>query len=379
MAVNLRNKFNVALALGLAVSLPFILASFSWVTTIIVFASFFSVPFVLPNIFQRFLNDVHSSTLGRNLDKVVIHPEASKRYVPGFEAKSHPSNIESLLAKYQHVDVIRSFIGQTKALHDLREFDQWYPQDVAQMLIAAHNHNARAISVLFTTDFIQEITQFKMLLNNLEKPGVFICMEPGAGQNHYICGVIHNNALLLVNPVGLTQHRDFYERVQKLLDTQIFKEVYLSSTKLQHDPKGLVSCGPICVALCQHFAQLDIPVLFNTLKKVALSDTEQYKRVDISKQLPQDLAALSSCDQKTYHHQIIQLRKAHLGQLLGGCQGRDVRSCNDYFEDVLNNHAQVLLRKLCTGDMTLIDLFDSPEFNLLKGAHLFNSAKRNTP
>ncbi len=295
--------------------------------------------------------------------------DETRQYLPSFMNSDRVSNESAISPEnFQDVAVIKSFTGKNNAQHDLRLFGQWYPQDIVQSLMFFQKNDSNAVRVLFThPDFMQELTQFKMLLNNLQRPGIFVAMEPGVGQNHFIFGVIYQNNLLLINPVGETRHKDFYANVNKLIETKLFSDVMVSTTKIQRDPAGLVSCGPICVELCQHFSQFDIKELFEVLEQNAQKlNNDKYYSVNIQAQLPGRLLKLVNLADALYQESIVNLRQTHLQQLLRVCKSQgNTHAANASFEAALNNDAQTLLRKMILGDITVVDLDDTPEYNRL--------------
>ncbi len=358
-------KIGIALGFFVVVPVAFIslsIAGLIVVTLSAIIATLLSLSYTRPNT-DSVLSRHQASHL--RPQPFAVFSDFSAGYFPRFEGQS----LSSLLDKFQDCEVIRKFTGKSKEKHDLRNFTEWYSQDIVQQLVISHQDSANAVCVVFShRDFFHELTQLKMLINNLQKPGIFISMEPGSGQNHFILGVIHQNKLLLVNPVGTTSHKDFYASVHKLFDTQLFTEVFLSETKIQHDPQGLVSCGPICVALSQHLSQSNIEGLFEKLRNSVQnkSNQEKYHRVNLREYLPPSLQAIVDL-QGNYQENIEKLRQSHLYQLLLRCQEiGNQTDIDEYFDKALNTNAQIVLRKLVLGDISILDLDETPEFICLQ-------------
>lgn len=118
--------------------------------------------------------------------------------------------------------------------------------------------------VFFDGAFIEQLQSLVLIGNYCYKNFCFICKEPsetGAGDNHFILGILVDNKVLFVNPIGKTRHKGYYNVLKKIEDT-LGLQVYASTNQFQFDSD---SCGPICVELMNHFSRLTPLELFYLL------------------------------------------------------------------------------------------------------------------
>ncbi len=335
-----------------------------------VYSSIFTGVFALFSITKAYLSDDETEA-APSRERVVPRPNIPLRASPSIERRYELNQLSDF--EISQATLIRKFRGQTEERHDLQRFEEWYPQYVIETLMSGQPNPSGALRVVFSNPakFSEELTQFKMMLTTLGRPGIFVCMEPGVGQNHYIIGVIHRNNLLLINPVGTTQHQDFYEVVAKLRRDNIFIDMILSTTALQKDPNGLVSCGPLCTQLSHLLSNSNIETFFASLSAQAqLHPSRAFRTADITPLLADPLRAISQASGADYQAQMVALRQRHLGELFQVCKDKtSTNACNAYFDNAVNSNESVLLRNLVLSNATIIDMLDMPEYKALEAQY----------
>ncbi|AIL64458.1 hypothetical protein NOVO_00230 [Rickettsiales bacterium Ac37b] len=218
------------------------------------------------------------------------------------------------------------------------EYDSWYSPNTIKDLNNPITDSGIIKYVFF--DDLNPVKGFEVqldhirILNNMiaeEKKDLsaisFIAKEPGAGQNHFIYGLLIKPAgggtskLLVVNPTGETVHKDFYETLAKL-QQKIDVEIYVTSTKLQQDAKGLVSCGPICTELMENISNMNpgqLDIILNAQNKAPNVTKEgcTYKSIEIpALLLPKSLKSLFGQQPEEYKQSITNIRRNHFEKLL---------------------------------------------------------------
>jgi hypothetical protein len=201
----------------------------------------------------------------------------------------------------------------------LLDFDQWYTSEAVTYLTDL-NKSAELLRYVFLDSFSDktpkeafetQLRSIRMLSNALAKGVAFICKEPGVGQDHFIFGILIDNNLILINPVGRTTHQDFYEIVGKIAK-DLGLDVYLSNIVIQREAGKLVSCGPICVELMRHLSLLprgEISAFLNSLTSAKYN--LNFREIDISSILPSSLQKIPD-DQIEYKKAIERIREHHL-------------------------------------------------------------------
>ncbi|MDR3477271.1 MAG: hypothetical protein P4M14_04495 [Gammaproteobacteria bacterium] len=205
--------------------------------------------------------------------------------------------------------------------------DSWYSDD--QLLAytfspypsGTHIHALRYIlREIPDLSFETHLYNLRMITPNKQTtPSSFICFEPGlanGGSSHYIYGVMVGKSLLIINPLGLTHHKNFYSTLlaaRKKLQIKP-ENVFISTTKFQLDARALESCGPICVELMRHIAQFSSADLQAALASNAggLDAGGNYQTIDLSRSLliPSVLKQLF-LDEASYNEQIALIRRQH--------------------------------------------------------------------
>jgi hypothetical protein len=137
--------------------------------------------------------------------------------------------------------------------------------------------------------FADQLQQLKFITPNKKTtPSSFISFEPGlvAGSSHFIYGVLVGKSLLIINPLGLTKHKNFYasiEETRKKLQLKA-ENVFISTTQIQMDAEAIQSCGPICVELMRHIAQFSVADLEQALVRSpkAFDAKRTFQAIDLS-------------------------------------------------------------------------------------------------
>ena len=177
----------------------------------------------------------------------------------------------------------------------LTDFDSWYTPDVVTYLTHLNKQAELLRYTFFDGDFKEQFQSINMLQNGLKQGFSFICKEPGVGQNHFIFGILIQNKLIFINPVGETAHKDFYE-IAALIKKDYNLDIYLSNTIIQRDTnlgnKGIVSCGPICVELIRYISSLSEKEILSFLESstnvtIQTKYELEYKEVNIKALLPE--------------------------------------------------------------------------------------------
>ncbi len=202
---------------------------------------------------------------------------------------------------------------------DLRQYNTWYNTEILTYLTHLIPQHPDSFRYIFTRDtFDEEQSYYKQFIGlchlsrELEKCIYFIATESPISQNHFIFGVIVGEEMLIVNPVGITQHQDFSTYIEKIKYYGKLNRIYQSKTVLQQDKDGLTSCGPICVELMQHISQLPFKTLIQSFDKW---ETNSNNEVDITSLLPQSLQQFSCLKEASYQDAILEKRKEHLNSL----------------------------------------------------------------
>lgn len=228
---------------------------------------------------------------------------------------------------------------------DLRKFESWYSTEAIESIIFHGDSPAAGCpmyrSVFYSVDKYNEggvdfTIQFNALVR-LKKLcdapyASFITFEPGQiNTSHFNFGIMWDGVLLLIDPTGKELSTGL-AKILAQLQRKHTLEVILSSTQLQRDRAGLVSCGPLCVELMRHFQKqtldsikrkLSPKLLVSRSKQVDLDEGElktfRYTTLDLfeTKLLPNLLLPAEK-----YKEQIVSLRLAHLS-LLESCRPTD--------------------------------------------------------
>jgi energy-coupling factor transporter ATP-binding protein EcfA2 len=210
--------------------------------------------------------------------------------------------------------------------YKLDEFGQWYTPQVVEYLTHLNTQDVFLRYVFFDKgpeDFknqLESICAIKNFYgNNPKVKGIsFISKEPGLGENHFVYGTFIGNKLIIINPVGETEHVNFYEALSEF--KKVYKEVdiFLSNTILQKDGKfagsGLVSCGPICIELMRYISLLPIEKIVQLTETGTESSKYglNYKEISIAAILPDTLSALLNPDSDgDYMARVIEIRESH--------------------------------------------------------------------
>ncbi len=275
------------------------------------------------------------------------------------------------------------FFLQENALN----FKNWYHADICSYLLQMVNNNAKCIRVLFpdsgyddnTGTFKKQLQQLVMLSNILKKPALFISKEPGAN-NHFICGLVKSNNLLLINPLGITSHDACYKTLAELKKENTINEIWLSSNILQKHKyeKGLVSCGPISLELAIHiltnFTPEELENFWVNNLKTGESTTHDssglvYHGINVNNLLPHTLKELGNmAHESAYQNKVCEIHKKHCEQLQIS-PVECAKNLNISIEDYLSSYkegapAQVVFNALIM-DKTINNIDELLEYQIL--------------
>jgi hypothetical protein len=219
--------------------------------------------------------------------------------------------------KYKDNTAVQKFIGTKENNPDLRQYQSWYDTDVLQYLTHTLPENHDVFRYVFTLDNNEIQSYYKQFITlchlsrELKKCIYFIGIEFPISQNHFIFGVILNEELLIINPIGITSHKDFPTLLQNIKGYGKIKRIYQSNMVLQteKDNEGLFSCGPICVELMRHISELPLEIIIKSFITWQNTGAEQ---VDLTSLLPLSLQKLPQLTIEAYHKAILEIRANHL-------------------------------------------------------------------
>lgn len=208
----------------------------------------------------------------------------------------------------------------------MKNFDEWYDTGYLELIVHSTQENSdvfRYITQLgglaekIKEKFFEEYIWLHHIGKSIEKAVCFIGSESHILQNHFVFIVICNDSMLIINPVGKTQHTDFSENVSSFRRFLGISNVYVSNLKLQKDEHEIVSCGPICLELMRHISCLKFKKILETFeilkeKKLENSDDIIYvSSSDIGGLLPDFLNSLSLSEGEAYRRKILNIREEH--------------------------------------------------------------------
>ncbi len=285
-----------------------------------------------------------------------------KKESPNTELKS--SSIDTLSA-------VRKF-------QDIRSFDEDYSIGTLTYLI--NMQLSSCLKYVFksgiSNQFIDQLRYLKFLIDEFKCPALFISPAPAEmDSSHFICGVLYDNALLLINPLGESLTKDAIEILRRISDKSsaghIVETLFISTDKLQKDPDGLFSCGPICVEVVSVLSKRLEEIRFEFAKwkqipqeKGKVVDQLLYQPVSIRSLCVND--QLESMDTKNAQDVIGEIRLVHFDSLCAlELSNRDGNS-EVNFDGLMNSPEQVLIFKLAFGGLDINDCDEQDEFKKLK-------------
>jgi ankyrin repeat protein len=284
----------------------------------------------------------------------------------------------------------KPFIGEDTSNRSHLNFSTWYHPDVCHCLLQMVENRAQCLRVIFhdlandnnTTAFKSQLQTLIVLTNRLNKPAVFISKEPGAN-NHFICGLLKANNLLLINPLGITNHMSVYQTLGELQKDHTIVNAWLSSTVSQRKEyeERLVSCGPISLEIALHilgdFKLEQLNQFWSNLKtnEVITHEASQLKffGIPIGTLLSEDLQKLATLnDETTYRQHVIAIRQRH-GEMLKTLAAYRAKEANVTIENCLaaykeSSYGQVVFNALLTQHRTAVNMDGLPEYQLLAKA-----------
>ena len=261
----------------------------------------------------------------------------------------------------------------------------WYQAEVLEGLIYAPlppNLVAAALRVVFLppsenpgSSFKAQLNQLRLLKTALQAPfACFICFEPSDfATSHFIMGILIQDSLVIINPLGETSHLPFFKHVEQARSKRS-EALLISHTVLQRDAKSLLSCGPICVELLRYistFSPKRLADLLTGTPKVPRSHAElpHYQTFDLSEcgLLPPSLLPLLT--EKTYAPQVTSLRQQHVGLIIEAQAERG----EDYDDE------RTLMNQLVLKEVNLFNLKDQPAFHRLQRRFAALAAEASEP
>lgn len=270
---------------------------------------------------------------------------------------------------YNHISANKAVNEFKKEGQSALEFNTWYSPEIVKYLLHSSENNSRCLRYVFfdshdTRDFVKQIEALKKFSCGLKRPAVFVSKEPG-NVNHWISGLIFEDSILIFNPVGITEHNDFYSALGQCG----FKKVVLSEAVVQKDANGFVSCGPLVVSwamlICCTQGPVDSIQAFlrapdtKCISKAGLS----YYPVDIFKFNPKNsvLEAFRACNEyQRYQRIVLNIRRVHLRHLEFPAEKPLTDGMEDYWEACLSPLDQALILDYAlSSNESLIGIQDS--------------------
>ncbi|MBY0545647.1 MAG: patatin-like phospholipase family protein [Gammaproteobacteria bacterium] len=310
------------------------------------------------------------------------------------EAAKNADKFSTSYEYYEHYEKDNSatqlFLSDTDSHSSHLKFETWYDPDVCHYLLQLMTNQAQCIRVIFldanygnsAQTFKKQLQQLIKLGIHLGRPAIFISKEPG-DDNHFICGLVNNEKLLLINPLGITDKVDCYKTLYELKNENTIKNVWLSSNQLQrrdYEQNGLVSCGPITLALATHILTKFTPEKLAKFWSKWLQTSEptkhlqsglSYYGINIAVLLPDELKVLPNiCNESNYKSSLLAIRNSHLSQLQN-LPFEHANRENISVETCLVNcreraPAQVVFNALMTSEKNIIDIMALPEYALFE-------------
>ena len=219
---------------------------------------------------------------------------------------------------------------------DLREYGSWYDDSTLEYLartikqsqhhppmVIFHHHPPNK-----NMSFANQITQLQLLKHSKsKKAALFLCHEPVVG-HHYLFGMLYEHRLILLNPVGASDHQNLYEALAAVKQQGIVEEIYLSRTRIQQEEE-LVSCGPISAEWMLHYGAMDEEHLGKVVDELCSAGEKRekqvgqgqeatmlpYQEVEVSPWLPASLRGLVHGNPASYKGELVKLRRNHLARL----------------------------------------------------------------
>lgn len=232
---------------------------------------------------------------------------------------------------------------------DQRIFESWYDDHTLLYLLNSVN-NAYILPYVFINGipFIEQLEQLCVLKNSINQDICFVCTEPAQSEtHHFVCGILSKDKLLLVNPLGKTQHKDYYQELDKISDLNIC--CFLSNNIIQKDDQGLFSCGPICIELLLYWVKLKSEIIIKHIDESDITSENGYKWVNIYKILPDTLQSLLDLQPANYRDSIMHMRKQHYELLKADRINKyfNVKMKEDYWDKYcLNANIQIIMNKI---------------------------------
>jgi len=263
------------------------------------------------------------------------------------------------------------------------KFDTWYTPQVCQNLLFLTENKVKCVVVVMNDgiEFELQLEALLMICRQMNKMAFFICKEPG-NNSHYICGLYADKQLLLINPLGITVHKNFYATIARAKSKTYLEKIYLSTPEMQrksYEKPGIVSCGAIVAELGMHLLNKDGKELEEFFKRIVESakpmskeGQDYYLLEDLDQLLPKTLSSLLKCNSEDdYRNKILSMRLGHLDKLKKlpqqSANSKSFSVINQYLEKLKEgSNAQKLFNKiLLDRNYTMVNLVREEEYKLL--------------
>lgn len=266
-----------------------------------------------------------------------------------------------LVNEYQQTAALniaaKHFAGMNDSKMDLREFTSWYDTNTIQYLIYMQKKirpPLRFVMLSFSqSPFLQQVKSLVKFRELLKRPIFFISFEPATfDSQHFVLGILLGNNLVIINPVGITSHKEFYTILAEVKkECSEIQRIFISNTKIQKEggselyKESLVSCGPICVELMKYIVDIDIPTIISKLKGTPRKHADlTYTEIDITGLLPESLKEIIKINDIIHYQNYIveNIRKKHF-TLLSNPLDIDLNERDRFFENCLSADEQTLI------------------------------------
>ena len=359
-----------------------------------------SQPITLRNLMYQEFSNASDKLFSKNLERGATHSDT--RIVDQSEAilklkKDQNQTVSSKTELFKKLSkdakriALKRFFNRNKLNNkDQQDYSVDYSvETMANIFRSSHCNASNILRYVFYDDhyfskrvsFIEQFSQLIILKNHLNVAAVlFISRELAQFQMpNFIFGLVKQNEVLFISPLGLTKHKGFYTILARLLEKKYVSKVYLSSNKLLNDSNCMLSSGPICVELVSYFSE-HMHLISNLTKDYLVDEFEyEYKElkfvkfhvVDVSNILPRSIRNLACQSHSDCILSLKSFRDRHCQQLKN--LTLDVSEVftdeNSFIKSFLNLPEQVLMERLLTEHKNILSIQDSIEYTILKKKH----------
>ena len=215
------------------------------------------------------------------------------------------------------------------------EYEREYDNTTFENLARVRKAQSHLLQVVFhdqsssETSFVNQLAQLKVLLKSLGKAGALFISRASHG-SPYLLGVLYENILILLNPIGVTQDQGLHTVLSDIKQQSLVAELCVSNPLIAQE-KQSSHAGPILAELMLHYSQLSeegfnlaVSQLYSLgagwQESISDQASEQspYTAINISSLLPQSLSSLGqsgSSSPGNTEEALTNLRQSHVAIL----------------------------------------------------------------